>query len=413
MRVLVSLEHRFDRTPDGMVWTSATFAYPFWLRYLDVFDTVRVVARVRDVASVPAQYLQSSGAGVTFTAIPYFRGPAQFLRVARQAQQIAQAAVQPTDAVILRIGSLVANLIEPTLVRTKHPFGVEVVGDPYDVFAPGAIQHPLRPFFRWWFVRAQKRQCQRAVGAAYVTKVALQKRYPCLTSWAISDVELRSSRAYQKVETHYSSVELDRCDYSEHSRTFATGIKPLGLIFVGTLEQLYKSPDILIQAFAENVHSGLDLELVIVGDGQYRTSLENLAVKLGVRDRVIFAGMLPRTSVMEQLDRAHLFVLPSRQEGLPRAMLEAMARALPCIGSTVGGIPELLPPEDMVPPNDVYALACKIKEVVSNPQRMTEMSSRNLRVAREYEASVLRARRIEFYQYIRRRTEMWLKEQQI
>ena len=65
-----------------------------------------------------------------------------------------------------------------------------------------------------------------------------------------------------------------------------------------------------------------------------------------LRDRVRFRGQLTTpVDVRAELDRADLFVLPSRQEGLPRAMIEAMARALPCIGSSVGGIPELLQPK--------------------------------------------------------------------
>jgi len=104
-----------------------------------------------------------------------------------------------------------------------------------------------------------------------------------------------------------------------------------------------------------------------------------------------------------------LFVLPSRTEGLPRAMIEAMARGLPCVGSAVNGIPELLPVEDMVPPNDVPALAEKIREVLTNPERMAQMSARNLDKAREYADNVLYERRTAFYQHLKAETEAWLK----
>jgi glycosyltransferase involved in cell wall biosynthesis len=90
-------------------------------------------------------------------------------------------------------------------------------------------------------------------------------------------------------------------------------------------------------------------------------------------------------------------------------MIEAMARALPCIGSSVGGIPELLPPEDIVPPGDVPALASKITEVLQQPERMQQMSARNLIKAGEYKDEVLNDRRREFYQFLRNRTEAWLQ----
>ena len=90
-------------------------------------------------------------------------------------------------------------------------------------------------------------------------------------------------------------------------------------------------------------------------------------------------------------------------------MIEAMARALPCIGSTVGGIPELLPLEDLVPPGDAAALARKIREVVIDPGRMARMSTRNLEKAREYREDALRERRVAFYQNIRNQTETWVR----
>jgi glycosyltransferase involved in cell wall biosynthesis len=113
--------------------------------------------------------------------------------------------------------------------------------------------------------------------------------------------------------------------------------------------------------------------------------------------------------VHAELDQADLFVLPSRQEGLSRATIEAMARALPCICSTVGGTPELLPPEDMVPCNDVDALAHKIRDVATNPERMAHMSARNLEKAKGYREEVLRKRWIELYRFVQDKTEVWLK----
>ena len=75
------------------------------------------------------------------------------------------------------------------------------------------------------------------------------------------------------------------------------------------------------------VHEGLNIELVFVGSGGYQPQLEAQAVALGIGTRVQFCGQLVSAdAVRAELDRADLFVLPSRQEGLPRAMIEAMAR---------------------------------------------------------------------------------------
>ena len=70
MRVVVSVEHRFDRTPDGAIWTQVQFAYSFfWAHYLGAFDEVRVVARVRDVSAAGPDWLRADGPHVSFVAV--------------------------------------------------------------------------------------------------------------------------------------------------------------------------------------------------------------------------------------------------------------------------------------------------------------------------------------------------------
>jgi glycosyltransferase involved in cell wall biosynthesis len=126
------------------------------------------------------------------------------------------------------------------------------------------------------------------------------------------------------------------------------------------------------------VTRGLDLHLTILGDGRHRAELEQLARELGLAARVRFAGVLPGGEpVRAVLDSSDLFVLPSRAEAQGRALLEAMARGLPCISSAVGGVPELLPLEDLVPPGNVGALTAKIGEVLASRERLEQMAARN------------------------------------
>lgn len=396
MRLSVFLEQRFNQTPDGTLWTQAAFAYPFWLRYLDVFDAVQIVARVQPVSEARTDWLQANGKGVSVSPLPYYLGPRQYIFKLKQVQQASRRAVDAHHAVIFRVPSAIPSHVIPLLKRRGQPYGVEVVGDPYDVFAPGAVRHPLRPLFRWWFTRQLRQQCAGAQAAAYVTEQTLQRRYPP-TQGAFT--------------THYSSIELPEKAFVNAPRPFKAGKSEITLITIGSLAQLYKAPDVLLQALHHCIKQGLNLSLIVVGDGKHRGELEALAVSLGLSERVCFLGQLPAgEAVRAQLDAADVFVLPSRTEGLPRAMIEAMAWGLPCIGSTAGGIPELLPPEDMVAPGDAYALAHKIREVVTNPERMARMSTRNLEKARRYAEPILHQRRIEFYQYVKSETEAWLKK---
>ena len=405
MRVIVTTEHRFDRTPDGVIWTASAFPLSFWSRYLQVFDQVRVVARVRDVLDVPSWFMQCSGRGVHFIGVPYFRGPSEFLRVVGRVLKVTQASVAPDDAVILRVSSTIASCLEPQLQRTRHPYGVEVVGDPWDVFAPGVLRHPLSLGFRWWFTWTLKRQCAQACAAAYVTQSTLQRRYPSAGyQVGVSDVQIPDKVFVAERKVPIRTRPLRGADTSPSQcsqEALSFGMRRCRLITVGSLEQLYKGPDVLLRAIAECVSQELDLELVLVGDGKYRPYLQDLAQKLRVADRVIFRGMLPSGDpVGQELAAADLFILPSRTEGLPRALIEAMAYGLPCIGSTAGGIPELLPSEDMVPPGDSMALAHRIREVVTDAERMEQMSRRNQVKSQEFRPDILQERRNRFYRYI-------------
>ena len=136
-------------------------------------------ARARP-AGAEAGSVRADGEGVEFAAITHYIGPSDYARRARAVRREARAAVDPRSAVIMRVGSHLAALIEPMLRRRGQPYAVEVIYDPYDMFAPGSMTHPTRPFFRWFFPRQLRKHCAHATAAAYVTEHALQRRYPPL-----------------------------------------------------------------------------------------------------------------------------------------------------------------------------------------------------------------------------------------
>ena len=395
MKVMVTTEHRFVRTPNGAVWTGTVYDYPYWQNYLAVFEEVQVVARVKEMETVNGSHHRADGPKVSFAAIPYYVGPMQYSRRLPSLKQAVKNVYQKDSAVIL-VNGTVATLLENELRKNGHPFGIEVIGDPYDTFAPGSVSNPLRSFFRWRSSHLLRRQCATACAVAYVTENAFQKRYP------------PSPEAFS---TYFSNIILQNGDLLNNLRNICIDGKLLTIITVGTMDLLYKAQDILLAAVAQCVTQGISIRLLLVGDGRYRPQLEALARKLGIYPHTVFLGSISGgEAVRRYLDQADLFVLPSRQEGLPRAMVEAMARGLPCIGSTVGGIPELLPPEDLVPPNDVEALAQKIMEVVGDPERLARMSRRNWEKAKEYRNEVLQVRRVAFYKYVKEKTQEWLAE---
>lgn len=391
--VAITCESRFEISPDGRVWTAGPGTYAFWRRYLDVFDEVTIIARAHAVDRVNEGQHEVCGAGVRLAAVPYYVGPKAYLIRACAVRQAVRQALEGQSAVVLRAPGRISELARASLVQ-RRPYGVELVGDPYEVFAPGASTHPLRAFFRWKSTSATRAIAAGACATAYVSRIVLPDRYPASPgslSMICSDIELKTDHIVAQ---------------PRHNRDGDAAV----IVTVGSLAQPYKGVDLLIEAVSM-LHEQLpNVALRVVGDGVFRVPLEELARQRGVAHIVTFIGQLASgNAVRAELDGATLFVMASRTEGLPRAMIEAMARGLPCIGTSVGGIPELLPLEDMVPPNDAQALADMIAKVLSSPVRMRAMADRNLATAAEYRDDVLRDRRNAFYRCVRDRTEEWRK----
>jgi len=127
--------------------------------------------------------------------------------------------------------------------------------------------------------------------------------------------------------------------------------------------------DILIRAVALLKAQGHGLKALVVGDGPERKSLEKLAADLGITNELTFFGRVPYEYVPQFLERAAVFVRPSRSEGLGNSFLEAMAMGLTVVGTPVGGIPDFL--QDgvtgfLVEPNSPAALAEKLRWIFAN-----------------------------------------------
>ncbi|MGH9684184.1 MAG: glycosyltransferase family 4 protein [Candidatus Acidiferrales bacterium] len=182
--------------------------------------------------------------------------------------------------------------------------------------------------------------------------------------------------------------------------------EPLRIGFVGTLARLYKGPDILLHAAALCSIRGLNFELSIVGSGRHVEDMRKLAKRLKIQDRTRFLGQISfGEPVSDFLDSIDLFVMPSRAEGLPRALLEAMARGCPCIGTDVGGIPELLAREDVIAPSNANLLARTIMRVAQNPELLKAMSLRNYERAKQFRPERLREAHRSFLKVVRARAE--------
>jgi colanic acid/amylovoran biosynthesis glycosyltransferase len=150
---------------------------------------------------------------------------------------------------------------------------------------------------------------------------------------------------------------------------------PLRLLCTGTLHAV-KGQRYLIEAVARLRAEGLDVTCDFVGDGPDRAALAAQADQLGVAGAVRFHGAQTREQVIEHLRRADVVVAPSvptadgRREGIPVALMEALASGVPVVASRLSGIPELVVDGEtglLAPPGDVAALAAAVRRLYGDP----------------------------------------------
>jgi colanic acid/amylovoran biosynthesis glycosyltransferase len=124
---------------------------------------------------------------------------------------------------------------------------------------------------------------------------------------------------------------------------------------------------VLLRAFAKLLRCGYDLRLRLIGDGVERSGLESFVRSETIESAVIFEGSLSHEATRQKLARADIFVLASFAEGLPVALMEAMAMEVPCVSTFVAGIPELIRDSVeglLVPPSSEQALFTALERVI-------------------------------------------------
>jgi glycosyltransferase involved in cell wall biosynthesis len=169
---------------------------------------------------------------------------------------------------------------------------------------------------------------------------------------------------------------------------------------VGTLCRLepIKGPDLLLAAFAEAALTRPALRLLVAGDGELLPALRDAAERLGVASRVRFeTGWRAPTEILPALD---LFVLASRNEGMGRALVEAMAAGVPVVGAGVGGVPDLLEGGAcglLVKAQDVPDLARAIAALADDPEARTQLSRRGRARSLSYGAGRMVHRLLRLY----------------
>lgn len=385
MNVLVAVDARLYRTPDGKVWCKTIYGYDFWIRYLAVFDDITVISRLDNANNDMVKgWLRSDGPHVRFVSMPMIRGQKGYITHFPSFFIAAFKASVKSNCAIIRLPSLPATFVELIYELIRKPYVLEVVADPRNAYKDDPMAAKILSYLL-------KRACFHANGVSYVTQFALQNDYPC-------KARMQTSQDEKYFESYYSSIIL-RKNFFSTPRAYGTMHNKIRLIHTANnINNEVKGHDVVIKVVKKLFDAGINATITFIGDGKRRPELEHMAESLGIGNRVQFTGLLSSPDeVREKLLKADLFIFPTKAEGLPRAVIEAMAVGLPCLSTPVNGIPELLQPQYMFDPMDVDGFVNAIRQLISNPEEMSRMSRMNINKALEYEYEILDERRCRFY----------------
>lgn len=208
-----------------------------------------------------------------------------------------------------------------------------------------------------------------------------------------SDAVRQFVLAHLKGQERKCSTVHNGVDLESFRSPRAAGRRELGLRddspvigAVARLDEPKKGLAVLLHALAQLAGEGgtPPWQLLLVGDGPARGDLQRLAARLGLSDRVVFAGQ--RRDVASVLPLMDLFVCPSLYEGFGIAIVEAMASGRPVVASATGGITEIVAQGEtglLVPPGDVAALADAIRRLLSHPDQARAMGKNGRQRAHE------------------------------
>ncbi|MBX3504008.1 MAG: glycosyltransferase family 4 protein [Parvibaculum sp.] len=382
MRLTFVLDSRFYLRDDG-VYAQDQFPQSYWQRFLDVFDTVTVVAR-RGTLPPGARvdrFNLSSREGVDFRLLDNLSSlKGQALGRRRIRRQMAEAIAQG-DAVVVRLPSENGLLAIRVARELGRPCAIMLTGCPWDgLWNHGRFAGKLYAPIMAWRVR---RAARRARFVWYVTQHFLQRRYPSpgAVTASISNVEI-------------AAPEPDVL--ARRLRRIAESRSPVVFGLIGSLKTQVKGVHIALAAFSQVKDRLPPFEFRVLGGGD-AAPWRKMADELGLGGQVVLEGSLPSGApVMNWLDGIDIYLQPSLKEGLPRALIEAMSRGCPAIASRCAGIPELLDENMLCEPGDAQGLARLLLRYGDDTEWKRAQAERNWNAAKDYAMDELTSRRKAF-----------------
>lgn len=360
----------------------------FYQRYLRVFENLKICNRVIDESRLQKNRVMIDNPRIEIHPLPIFHGPVQYAKVYFATGSAMKDALDGCDAAVLRLPSTVAQRLSKQVIKAGIPFATEIVFDAQD----GAeASTNIFEKILWRIIDCQMRAiCAKADGVSCVTAEYLQKHY-----YSVKPDHFVAS---------YSTLALNKDFFSAPRQYPDKSILNIAHVDLQIGLHSRKGTDIIILALEKLKQRGIVVNVNFAGDDWDNSTAKILAYakEHGIEGQVACTGFLSRQQLDEFLNNSDLFVLPTKAEGLPRVIIEAIAKGLPTVTTPASGNPELIPHHYLVDFYDVDTLADRIEELVTNKEAYEKASKENYEHSLQYEASILQCKRDIFYNKLKK-----------
>ncbi|GHU79597.1 hypothetical protein AGMMS49992_31750 [Clostridia bacterium] len=379
MKLTYVCDTKLKRDMDGRYYTNGSYNCDVWRRYIEISSNLTVVAFLEETElnKTDAKSLFNTiPDGISIKTVPQRKTIFNYINIVLyfHLKEIILSEITNADAVIIRVPGNNGFIAASICRKLKKPYLIEVIGCSWDSLWNHSIRGKiLAP--RAYFL--QRIAVSKSLYTLYVSNHFLQKRYPTKGKMvACSDVIIEEQHDEQKISMLYNNK-------------FVLGT-------AASLDVAYKGQQYVMRAVKKMKEKGVPVQYELAGIGK-GTRLRKLAESLGIEDSIIFKGSIPHANMGLWYQSLSVYVQMSLQEGMPRAVLEAMSFGKAVVGSNAGGIPELIDGSCVLKKKDVSTLTSKLIYLYNDTSLIKKLGEQNRLKYREYNRYVLDRRRNEFY----------------
>ncbi len=387
---------KFMFTKDnGKTYGLPANADPFFQKYLDVFEEVRVLGEELKSFLDKSALTEMTDKRISVELLPPNTAPQEFINDSK-IRKILKREISNADALLIKPASRKGMMAIKIAEKMHKPYMIEMTGDIHNALR----QHPsrLKRAYAPILYKQIKNAIKNCKFGLYVSESYLQEQFRINGKMCgCSDVIL------EKADTEVLTKRLAKIDNMDNTQR-------IDLCLIGFYQGKMKGVDTAIRALShlpENYH------FTILGNGteENRNKWIEYGKERGVIDRIHFDEPLPNsTAVLRWLDGFDIFVFPTRSEGFGRCVAEAMSRGMPCFATDICTMPELLPQECLFPLDDDKKLAELLENCVSNKEYMKKLAEINFENSKKYDFDLLKERRYKFLKEFREYCDNYSKE---